>query len=186
MTYRMDLPGGQVRLRELVLYIAQKCAEAEYFGLTKLNKILWRADFEAYADREMPVTGRAYQRLQFGPAPTEMRPLLSEMADSGLIDIEERPVNGELTEKRVRIKDQQPSLYFFSDDDIDYVDRAINYYWSKTGKETSDDSHGIAWKILSDLDPMPYEFARLSDALIPSTQLERLKSIGQEEGWRSQ
>ncbi|MFZ3235603.1 MAG: hypothetical protein WA184_09560, partial [Stellaceae bacterium] len=58
-------------------------------GLIKLNKILWKADFDAYAARNIPVTGRAYQRLELGPAPREMRPLLNEMIRARLIHLEE-------------------------------------------------------------------------------------------------
>lgn len=185
MTYQEALPGGQTRLRELILYIAGKCAKAESFGLTKLNKILWRADFEAFAERGTPVTGRAYQRLQFGPAPVEMMPLLREMQGRGLIAIEQRETGGSFTEQRVRASGK-PSLHFFSDDDIEYIDRSISYYWEKTATGASEDSHGIAWRLLEDGDAMPYDFAYLSDAPINERQLEGLRAIAQEEGWRTQ
>src|SRR5947209_2464575 len=87
-TWKVDLPGGQRRLREAVLYTAHRCIEAPYFGLVKLNKILWRADFDSFADRGQPVTGRQYQRLPQGPAPVEMVPVLNGMLADGLVKIE--------------------------------------------------------------------------------------------------
>jgi hypothetical protein len=46
LTWKVPLPGGQKRLREAVLYVSAACKDAERFGLVKLNKIIWRADFE--------------------------------------------------------------------------------------------------------------------------------------------
>ena len=54
LTYRFKLPGGQRRLREMVLYVSERNSDTERFGLVKLNKILWKADFSAFADRGIP------------------------------------------------------------------------------------------------------------------------------------
>ena len=52
------MPGldGEVRLLELILYVAEKCQDDPKFGATKLNKILWWADFLAYAQHGTPIT----------------------------------------------------------------------------------------------------------------------------------
>src|SRR4051812_28498645 len=87
LTWKVELPGGQRRLREAILYVSEKCVEARFFGKVKLNKIIWRADFESFAQRGQPVTGRQYQRLKQGPAPVEMLPLLNELQAEGLLTI---------------------------------------------------------------------------------------------------
>src|SRR4051812_24340881 len=87
LTYRGELPGGQLRLREMVIHVSERCATAKRFGKIKLNKIIWKADFDAYAARRVPVTGRAYLRQKFGPVPAEMPPLYSEMLQDDLITI---------------------------------------------------------------------------------------------------
>jgi hypothetical protein len=190
LTYRVDLPGGQERLRELILYVSAKSADMKRFGLIKLNKIIWKADFAAFLARGLPVTGRAYQRLRFGPAPIEMQPLLAEMAQDQLIRFERidfgKDAEGhEIIETRTIALDQ-PTLRWFSPDDLAFVDQAIDYYRSMTGTETSDDSHGMAWSSRSDADPMPYESAYLSDKELGQEQLARILERAQEQGWRSQ
>ena len=190
LTYRVDLPGGQERLRELILYVSLNSRGMERLGLVKLNKILWKADFSAFAERGHPVTGRAYQRLTKGPAPIEMRPLLAEMQQDGLLTFDlllfGRDRDGrEIVEHRP-VAQAEPNLRWFSRDDLDYVDAAMRYYWAMTGTETSDDSHGPAWKTRNDLDPMPYEASYLSDAKIGDGQLSRITKIAQERGWKSQ
>ena len=38
LTYRVELPGGDGRLREMILYVSQKAEEMPRYGKTKLNK----------------------------------------------------------------------------------------------------------------------------------------------------
>jgi Protein of unknown function (DUF4065) len=183
LTYSVNLPGGQSRLREAALYVMEKCAKADSFGLTKLNKILWWADFKAYAHRKIPVTGRQYQRLKNGPAPFEMLPVLQEMQRDGDVRIEGRPV-GNFTEQRP-IALSSPSLRYFSADDLKYLDNAISYYWGHTGRGVSKDSHGVAWKTRSDGDPMPYDLALLSDSELDVWEIERITEVARRFNWQS-
>ncbi|MGC2521480.1 MAG: Panacea domain-containing protein [Stellaceae bacterium] len=145
-------------------------------GLIKLNKILWKADFDAYAARNIPVTGRAYQRLELGPAPREMRPLLNEMIRARLIHLEETDFGDGVIEYRP-IADKPPSLDNFGSDDIEFVDASIVYYWNMTGKETSDDSHGIPWRSRKNNEPMFYELSFISDSPISPKQIIRISAV---------
>lgn len=184
LTYRVELPGGQLRLREMILYVSMKCAGARRFGKVKLNKILWKSDFDAFATRRVPVTGRAYQRLQWGPAAVEMPPLYGEMLQDGLIHVDRIDLGDNFVEQRT-IVDVQPELKLFSANDLSYVDSAIEYFWEKTGQEASDDSHGVAWRSREDGDPMPYELALLSDRRLGESQGARLLELGKRSGWNS-
>jgi len=176
LTPKVNLRGEQDRLRQMILYISEKCAPAERMGLIKLNKILWKADFDAFAARQIPVTGRAYQRLELGPAPREMRPLLRDMLRDRLIHFEETDFGDGVIEMRP-IADTRPALDNFTPEDVSYVDAAIAYYWNMNGRETSDDSHGIAWKSRKNNDPMYYELSFLSDAPISSRQIIGLSRV---------
>lgn len=183
MTWKVDLPGGQRRLREAILYVSKACAEAPFFGLVKLNKIIWRADFESFAQRGQPITGRLYQKLKQGPAPVEMLPLLNELQADGHLAIRNVPL-GHYQEQRP-IALAEPVLTFFSRQDLDYFDRAIASYWELTGKEVSDLSHGVAWKTREDGEPMPYESAYLSDEQVGTGQRGRLLKLATEHRWHS-
>ena len=185
LTYRVELAGGQARLRELVLYVAEQCADARRFGKIKLNKIIWKADFDAYAAQRVPVTGRAYQRLKFGPAPIEMAPLYNEMLQDDLITIERIDLGDNYIEQRTIPKVKSEIAKLFSDDDISYVKSSIEYYWELSGEETSDDSHGVAWRSRDDGDPMPYELALLSDASPSDAQAQRILEMADRLGWNS-
>lgn len=189
LTYRVTLPGDQARLRELILYVAKRSSSMTRFGLIKLNKIIWRADFTAFLERQVPVTGRAYQRLRLGPAPVEMPPILGEMQQDGdlqfnFLVLGQDSEGRDIVEKRP-IALREPDLRWFSADDMQFVDRAIEHYRPMTGMEASDDSHGPAWSTREDSDPMPYEAALFSIRALGAEQLDRIKSLAIERGWKS-
>jgi hypothetical protein len=183
LTWKVPLPGGQKRLGEAVLYVSQKCEMAAFFGLVKLNKIIWRADFESFAQRGQPVTGRQYQRLRQGPAPVEMLPVLNELQAGGLLELK-RVRQGNHEERRP-IALQDPVLRLFSPQDLEFLDRAISVYWDKTGKEVSDLSHGVAWKTREEAEAMPYELAYLSDQPMGRGQKAKLLRLAEQHGWNS-
>lgn len=183
LTYRVDLPGGQSRLRDAILYIAEKYQDAERFGLVKLNKTLWKADFDSFRDRRYPITGRQYKRQKDGPVPYEMMPVIDDMLRDDWIKIEKRPIAG-LVEKRViPLFDVQTRN--FSPADIGYLDRAIKFYWSYTGTEASDHSHGVAWATRENGDDMPYDLAFLSDERLDEWEQSYYSRLAQEKGWVS-
>jgi hypothetical protein len=184
LTWRVSLPGGQRRLREAIIYVAKKCETAPHLGLVKLNKIIWRADFDSFAQRGQPVTGRQYQRLPQGPAPVEMLPVLNEMQADRLLRIDRRKVIDFVEHRPVALVD--PNLTLFSKGDIDFLDRAIAIYWEMTGAETSDISHGVGWRSRSDGEPMPYELAYLSDESLGTGQKARLLKLAVENSWFSE
>lgn len=187
LTTRVNLPGGQSRLKEMILYVAQHCARADRFGAIKLNKILWKADFDAFAERGVPVTGRDYQRLELGPAPREMPRVSNDMLRDDLIridriDLGQNEAGEDIVEHRT-IALVDPNLEKFGPDDLRFVDAAIAHYWDMTGTEASDKSHGTAWRTHHNGDLLPYELARLSDKPLNWGMRQRIIDHAKERGW---
>jgi hypothetical protein len=185
LTYKVNLPGGQDRLREMILYVSSKCASAPRFGKLKLNKILWKADFDAFAKRGVPVTGRSYQRLENGPAPIEMPPVLAELVDAGELRFDITTFGGGMAEERPLATRPARLSKFFSEDDLAFVDAAIEYFWDMSATASSDASHGLAWKTRGDLTAMPYEAAYLSDEEATDELKVAMKRYAEEAGLRS-
>jgi hypothetical protein len=175
-----DLDGEQ-KLKELILYVADKCEDDPRFGATKLNKILAFSDFVSYYRTGTPITGVEYMRLPQGPVPRRMLPILNEMEDAGEVAI--RLVeDGKYTQKRV-IPLREPNLDIFQATEIAVVDEVIRAFWKATASAVSEFSHGIAWKIAGDRGLIPYESALLSDD--PITEYDRARSVelSREFGW---
>src|SRR4051812_14637834 len=76
------MADAEAKLRELILYIAESSVDDADFGITKLNKILFNADFTAFGRRGEAITGVDYQHLQFGPAPRRMKPVIRELEEN--------------------------------------------------------------------------------------------------------
>ena len=64
--------ANDTKMRELILYVASKSQHDPKFGSTKLNKILFFADFAFYFKHGRSVTGQEYMRLKHGPAPRRL------------------------------------------------------------------------------------------------------------------
>jgi hypothetical protein len=183
VTYKVELAGGQRRLREAILYVATKGSTMKFLGGIKLNKILWRGDFRSYFHRQQPVTGRQYHRLKLGPAPVEMKPVISGMLRDSILKIQKRKVFGHIEDRPIAL--DSPVMKFFSPDDVEYLDESIKHYWNMTGTETSDESHGMAWKSRNDGDAIPYEAAFFEDAPLSEATLERFTAMGADRQWKS-
>lgn len=181
VTYKMNLQGGQSRMKEAILYVCKHAKDHTFFGLTKLNKILWRADFQSYRDRKIPVTGRQYQRQVNGPVPVDMPPLLNEMLAAGLLEWGQT----EIPNERRAISVASPLMRWFSPDDIRYLDEAITYYEEYTATNASLESHGTAWEVRENGDPIPYEAALLSDEDLPKEIKGRILALAKQKGWQS-
>lgn len=175
--------NGEARLRELILYIATRCERDPRFGATKLNKILLFADFLAYFRRRRPITGVEYMRLPNGPAPRRLKPIAADMEHRG--EIVMRTIqDGKYQQKRV-VPLRPADLSLFSADDIAIVDEMIQRLWGRTATVVSELSHGIAWKVAGDREPIPYEAVFLSDEPLTDYDITRTHELAQRYGWRT-
>lgn len=181
LTYEVAIPNKEQRLKELIVYISDKCAGNEKFGATMLNKILWAADFISYQDKGRPITGEVYQRLERGPAPRRLRPIRSEMEANGDIRVRMTDYRGRVQHRTIALRDADLSI--FSGDEIALVDKVIDALSTMNGKELSDWSHGRAWKTRNNQDPMPYESTFLSDEYVTVGDISRTEQLIKKYGW---
>lgn len=161
LTFGSDDSATRTRLRELILYIADRSQDDPKFGATKLNKILYFSDFVSFREHGKPITGAMYMRLENGPAPTHLVPVRNEMVASGEIAMEPRRY---YTYQQIVLKPlRKPNLSLFTAEDIALVDAIIQELRELDAKELSDLSHNRAWQIANEREPIPYEAIFLSD-----------------------
>jgi hypothetical protein len=177
-----DLPGGVVkRLAEAILYVCAFCESDDAFGMTRLNKILFEADFLSFLTRDQPVTGAAYQRLQHGPAPKAMPHRLRELQQEGALHVRETDYLGKIQKKPIALR--KPDLSVFNGEDLAVLHKIIQDSWGKSAGEVSDASHRIEWKTRQNGDPIPYEAAWLSNELPTDVEVVRTRQLAAEHGW---
>lgn len=162
---------SEERLKELILYVAIRCEHDPAFGATKLNKILWRSDFMAFAQLGEPITGVEYQRLPQGPAPRRLLPVQEELASAQRAVVSTRPGLGGYPRK-VTIPLEAPNLSLFSGEQIAIVDEVIEEYRDLTATEVSDLSHGKAWEIIPNRESIPYETVFVADRVTQADHIQ--------------
>lgn len=170
-TKEKTIEPNDEKLKELILYIASRSEGDDYFGATKLNKLLFFADFIAYLNFGQPITGHEYQALERGPAPRRFVPIRDEMQANGDIAFRLRDFYG-LAQHRI-FSLREPNLDLFSAEEIDLVNRLIFLYWDKSAAEISSDSHQFAgWKYATYGEIIPYQVALVGTRELTDAELD--------------
>lgn len=182
LTYSVDLPGGAPkRLAEAILYVCGACEQDEAFGLTRLNKILFEADFLSFELRGKPVTGVRYQRLPNGPAPKAMLPRLRELESQQDLVVRTTDFLGRPQKRPIPLR--APDLSIFSADDIAFLAQIIRDSWGKSATRVSTASHRIEWETRANGDDIPYEASWLSNAPVSESETYRTRVLAEQHGW---
>lgn len=170
------MPGGRdyepQRLKELILYIAERSEDDPSFSKTKLNKLLYYSDFLGFARFGESVTGAAYQRLPLGPCPHQFVPVVEELESEEAATWIHRDYYGRPQERLVARRLADASL--FSGAEIAHVNRIIDQFWNMDASSISDHSHRreVGWILApEDRTEIPYETVFLSSD--PPTEGER-------------
>jgi hypothetical protein len=173
----MVLPENEEKFRELVLYISQRCADDPKFGATKLNKILYFADFFSYADSQQPITGFEYQKLPNGPAPRRLLPVRAQMISEGILGLQAvRLRSGRVQNRTVNLR--PPNLRIFSGEEIALVDRIIDALREADADTVSELSHRmVGWIIAEEGETIPYGTVFLSNEPLSDIEIERGREI---------
>jgi hypothetical protein len=161
------------KLKELILYIANRLADDPKFGATKLNKILFYSDFIAYAKLGKSITGEKYQKLPKGPAPKYLVPVREQMRLRG--DIVCYSIDTLVGPQHRIAPLRSANIKKFTSEQISIIDEVMNVLRNKDADEVSELSHDfIGWKIVKDGEEIPYETVFLRDPKdIEITQKDR-------------
>jgi len=161
LTYGSDNEESRLRLRELMLFVADRCQGDPNFGVTKLNKILFYCDFFAFAKLGKPITGIPYNKLTYGPVPTGAENARRKMEQDG--DVFMSPEGYSPFRPRHIIPRRDADLTLFSGPEVALVDGIIEALSGATGSQLRDMSHGKAWQAVGMHQVIPYEAIFLSD-----------------------
>lgn len=146
------------KLKELILYIAEKCQFRPNFGATMLNKILFFVDYLYYARYGESVTGAEYFKLYWGPAPKYLLKAREELVSEGLIIIQNRPTPLGPQERVVPTGKREANIGLFSAQMISFADSIIEEVKEESAESVSGMSHKFyGWQITPDKAIIPYE-----------------------------
>ncbi len=161
LTYGSDNEESRERLRELMLFVAERCQYDPHFGVTKLNKILFYCDFFAFAKLGKPITGMPYNKLSYGPVPIAAESTRGQMQHDEDVVVTSGGRSSFRPQRMVPLRDADLNL--FSGPEIALVDGIIEALSDATGSELRDISHGKAWQAVELGQAIPYEAVFISD-----------------------
>ena len=152
------------KFTELLVLVADRLRNDEAGGATKLNKVLYFADFTHFRRTGHPITGAEYQKLANGPAPRRLLPVRSRLVESADAEIEEHDFLGY---KQHRLVPKRPAdVSVFSSEELETIHDVLDDLAGMNAREVSDLSHEEAgWRLTEEGDAIPY-----AAALIPREQ----------------
>jgi hypothetical protein len=154
------------KFSELILYVALKTDRNPWFGATKLNKVLFFADFEMYRQHGASITGAKYVKKPKGPVPFGIEPLKAEMCRKGDA-AERREMAGSYLQRRF-IPLRPPRLELFTGEEISLVDQFIDEVSGETADQVSERTHRLdGWKLAEMGEEIP-----LFTVLLPDDEVE--------------
>lgn len=183
MAGNREYDGG--KFKELVLLLAWRSKDDPLMSRVKLNKLLYRADFESFRLYGESLTGASYIRGEFGPMASELPRAEVELGRSGLLGWEIREAGP--YEQKVPRALAEPDETKFSERDLEVVDRALAELQMHGGKGASDWSHeqSAGWRVRKNGKEIPYASAYVSTQPLSDEQMERAMRRSREEDWAS-
>ncbi|MFV0317705.1 MAG: Panacea domain-containing protein [Microthrixaceae bacterium] len=154
----MDIEYDEAKFTELLVHVAGRLGNDRAGGATKLNKVLYFAEFAHVRRHGRPITGAEYFRLDQGPAPRRLKPVRQRLLDSGDAELVVEDFLGYSLQRLVPLR--APDLSRFDRLELQTIDDVLGDLASLTAKQVSDISHeDPAWRHTDDLQTIPYELA---------------------------
>ena len=149
------------RTQELILYIASRYAGDSRFGVTRLNKVLFWADFEQFRRTGRAITGGTYIKLDHGPVLEQFDDILDGLRARGELRLEEVESGPDLLTRPVALR--PPELELFTPEELRLVDEIIDANRGTTATDVSDLSHQfVGWQVARLGEAIPYGTAFLA------------------------
>lgn len=154
---------NQRRFKDLLIYVSKRLANDPTYGETKLNKVLFFSDFEAYRALGQPITGAEYQKNHHGPTARLYTVMRDELLRLGQLKVERRMVVDHVQDV-LKSHDIEPFLDQFSAAELEIVDAVIEEMRGYNNVEVSDLSHerSAGWIAHDFGETIPYPTALIS------------------------
>jgi putative zinc finger/helix-turn-helix YgiT family protein len=148
-------------LKEMMLFFAHKCKGVLK---TKLNKLLWYADFAHYKHHARSISGACYAHYPYGPVPQNYGMYLSSLLMNDTLVLEEIDfgvnARGESMLGESLSSTRNPQVDIFSESAIRALEATYIYFAPMGSKQISDLSHQEeGYKATKDKEFISYAYA---------------------------
>ncbi len=145
-----------IKFENLILYFLEKCTRV---GKTKLNKLLWYADFKNFKDNGVSVTGAKYVHLQYGPVPQNYDYFLQFLSLQNKITSTEVEYDHYSGEEYYANRPADVSV--FPEAELAVIDHIAETFGNLTARQLKEKSHEEeGYKATRHLDFITYDYAK--------------------------
>ncbi len=169
---------------EVVLHVARRLQDQPSGGATKLNKVLFFAEFTHMRRHAQAISGCEFQKLKHGPAPRQMLPVREKLIESGDAELVSEDFLGRQQHRLVPLR--EADLEVFAEHELETIEHVLSRLADMTAARVSELSHSEpGWQLteLGDTIPpaaafLPYEqvetptSARLARAVAERYEME--------------
>jgi uncharacterized phage-associated protein len=157
----MAISYDEAKFTEMLVYVADRLRDDRAGGATKLNKVLYFADFAHMRRTGRPITGAVYQRLPHGPAPRRLVPVRDRLVAAGEADIAAGQFLG-FSQRRL-VPTRAADLSVFSADELATIDAVLDDLAHLTATQVSALSHEEpGWRLAADGETISYASATIA------------------------
>ncbi|MES2616273.1 MAG: type II toxin-antitoxin system antitoxin SocA domain-containing protein [Bacteroidota bacterium] len=161
---RIAVPTLQIaKLKNVLLYILEKCAGKPNVGETVLYKLLYFADFNYYEQYEEHLTGAKYRKLPYGPVPAKLDTIIAQMAADGELQRVKTKYHGHTQTRYLPL--QRANLMELKASEKETLDRVIEQMGDWSATAISDYSHkDMPWLASKEGEDINYELVFYRDS----------------------
>ena len=162
----MDIAYDESKFTEMVLYVAARLQNDRAGGATKLNKVLFFAEFTHLRRHGVAISGCEFQKLSHGPAPRQLLPVRRGLIESSAATLLDDDSFGLLQQRLVPAR--AANLDVFTEEELDSIEEVLTQLAGMTATQVSARSHEEpGWRVTKVGDTIPYSTAFLA---FPQTQ----------------
>lgn len=145
------------KLKNVILYILEKCAGKPNVGETVLYKLLYFIDFDSFEINDQSISGLDYIHLQYGPAPAAIQylPVIEEMKTNQEFKIIISDYFGLKIKRYINLIGHD--IDFLCSKETKVIDDVIGSLSNMSASQIEEYSHGDApWQLTGDKEVIPY------------------------------
>ena len=129
-------------LHRYAFVVVYLCKKLGAISKTKLNKLLFYVDFLNFKVSTVSITGAAYRKIQYGPAPAAYEQLLSELENRQVVRLMERVYGNGHTGLDILAGPSANSIeHPLTKNELKVLDYVAEKFRSTTAEVISDQSH---------------------------------------------
>lgn len=129
------------KVAAFVSFFAASCRPLK----TRLNKLLFYADFFHFKQFGFSISGCKYRAIPYGPVPSHFHELFGILQSQGILQIEEEEFSSGHIGERFSVK-KPPDMHAFTEHELASMKQVVESFGNMTTRDLIEKSHGeLAW-----------------------------------------